>query len=100
MRIPALNKNKIARPVFVFSLVLAVLATVLIIRFLDDSDQRLLAEIPTTIQNPPSEPVELEIPSGLNVGEIAQLLSDSRIGGHQRDLLTLVGLLDSGRSIR
>jgi UPF0755 protein len=100
MRIPALDKNKLLRPVFVFSLVLVVLATVLIIRFLDDSDQRLLAEIPTAIQNPPSEPVELEIPSGLNVGEIAQLLSGRQIGGHQRDLLTLIGLLDSGRSIR
>ena len=52
MRIPALNKNKIVRPVFVFSLVLVVLATVLIIRFLDASDQRLLAEIPVSTENP------------------------------------------------
>ena len=100
MRTHVTDKKKIGRLLLSLSFIAVALAVVLMIGVLESSDQRLHAEIPVSTENPSRETVEVEIPDGLNVGEIAQLLSDSRIGGHQRDLLTLVGLLDSGRSIR
>ncbi|MBK33328.1 MAG: hypothetical protein CL771_06885 [Chloroflexi bacterium] len=100
MRTPAPDTKKIMRLLFSLSFITVVFVILLMIRVLDASDQRLHADIPVAAENPPPETVEVEIPGGLNVGEIAQILSDSQIGGHQRDLLTLVGLLGSGRSIR
>jgi UPF0755 protein len=100
MRTHVTDKKKIGRLLLSLSFIAVALAVVLMIGVLESSDQRLHAEIPVSTENPSRETVEVEIPDGLNVGEIAQLLSDSRIGGHKRDLLTLVGLLDSGRSIR